>query len=245
MLLISTFALYPGVGCVDPMNPKRAGNHHNAMHAVIKQLQELAKEIGIDLPDYSIHTIRKDLKILRHYRLLDRRPYRYGYYLGTGALNREELQVALNALQSQAEYQQDPQISQIYQRLTRRLGGLHQQSELFYPVRAHIAHSIVYTNPEEMMSRNKYRETLFEKMEELELAIVKGQAIQLLRCRSPTKIEAPSTLIFIHCNLSMRILLGIYYTRITRLDTWKYLDLIGLMTTLRYCLVKIEVQIFN
>ncbi|MHC5739427.1 hypothetical protein [Nostoc sp.] len=45
-----------------------------------------------------------------------------GYYLGCGALNREELQVVLNALFSQAKYQQDPQISQIYQVLETATG---------------------------------------------------------------------------------------------------------------------------
>jgi len=32
---------------------------------------------------------------LRRYGILDRQMYRWGYYLGTGALRRDELQVAL------------------------------------------------------------------------------------------------------------------------------------------------------
>jgi len=42
-------------------------------------------------------TLRKDLETLRRYGILDRQMYRWGYYLGTGALRRDELQVAFNA----------------------------------------------------------------------------------------------------------------------------------------------------
>jgi hypothetical protein len=100
-------------------------------------------------------------------------------------MNREELQVALNALHSQAKYQQDPQINRIYQRLTRRLGGLNLKDEMFYPVRTQLDRVIVYTSPEEMMANSKYRDTLFEKLDALEAAIVKGQAVELYRCRNP------------------------------------------------------------
>jgi hypothetical protein len=41
--------------------------------------------------------------------------YRWGYYLGTGAMSLAELQVAINALNSQAKYQQDTQVNRIYQ----------------------------------------------------------------------------------------------------------------------------------
>ncbi|MEH2000214.1 MAG: WYL domain-containing protein [Nostoc sp.] len=186
MLLIATFVLHPGIGCADSVFSS-SEESHDALPSVLSQCQKVAQELGMKMPPYSVHTLRKDLSTLRHFGLLEKPIYRWGYYLGTGALNREELQVALNALQSQAEYQQDPQISQIYQRLKRRLRGLRPQSDLFYPVRAYIAHSIVYTNAEEMMSQSKYRETLFEKIEALESAIVKGQAIEVFRCRNPYK----------------------------------------------------------
>ncbi|MEJ1933683.1 WYL domain-containing protein, partial [Nostoc sp. NIES-2111] len=148
---------------------------------------KVASELNIELPLYSRHTIQNDLKTLRRYGLLDKRAYRWGYYLGTGAMNREELQVALNALQSQARYQEDPQIVQIYQRLTRRLQGLNVKHEMFYPVRTQLNRVIVYTDPVEMMAKGKYQSqgTLFEQLDALETAIIKGQAVELYRCRNP------------------------------------------------------------
>ncbi|OUL20836.1 hypothetical protein BV378_28545 [Nostoc sp. RF31YmG] len=102
-------------------------------------------------------------------------------------MNREELQVALNALHSQARYQEDPQINQIYQRLMRRLGGLNLKDEMLYPVRTQLDRVIVYTDPVEMMAKGKYqsRGTLFEKLDALEEAIIKGQAVELYRYRNP------------------------------------------------------------
>ncbi|MEH2082069.1 MAG: WYL domain-containing protein [Nostoc sp.] len=97
------------------------------------------------------------------------------------------LQVALNALHSQARYQEDPQINLIYQRLIRRLGGLKLKDEMLYPVRTQLDRVIVYTDPVEMMAKGKYqsRGTLFEKLDALEAAIIKGQAVELYRCRNP------------------------------------------------------------
>ncbi|MFN6495831.1 MAG: helix-turn-helix transcriptional regulator [Nostoc sp. DedQUE01] len=183
MLLIATLVKYPGVGYFDSPED-HSGKHHNALQEVLVCLQDVAKEVGINIPFYSEHTIRKDIKTLRRYSILDQHTYRQGYYLGCGALNREELQVVLNALFSQAKYQQDPQISQIYQVLEKRLRGLGLGEKLFYPVRTYIDRPIVYTNPEEMMSQSKYRGTLFELLEELETAIIKGQVIEIYRCRN-------------------------------------------------------------
>jgi hypothetical protein len=39
-------------------------------------------------------TIRKEWETLPRYSILDRRMYRWGYYLDTGAMSREEFQVA-------------------------------------------------------------------------------------------------------------------------------------------------------
>lgn len=119
MLLIATLLKFPGVGC--PESEQDACN--NAISAVTAKLKEVAEAVGVPLPFYSEHTIRKDLKVLRRFGILNQSPYRWGYYLGMAALNRSELQVALNALYSQAKYQQDPQVSQIYQTLERRLRG--------------------------------------------------------------------------------------------------------------------------
>lgn len=56
---------------------------------------------------------------------------------------------------------------------------------LFYPIRTHIDRAIIYTKPEEMMSRQCYRGTLYERLDELESAIVQGEAVELFRCRNP------------------------------------------------------------
>ncbi|OUL22282.1 WYL domain-containing protein [Nostoc sp. 106C] len=185
LLLIATFARNPGVGCHDPMQSDY--DNHDTLNIVQMYLYELASELNIELPLYSRHTIQSDLKTLRRYGLLDKRAYRWGYYLGTGVMNREELQVALNALHSQARYQEDPQINQIYQRLTRRLQGSNLKDEMFYPVRTQLDRVIVYTDPVEMMAEGKYqsRGTLFEKLDVLEEAIIKGQAVELFRYRNP------------------------------------------------------------
>jgi hypothetical protein len=186
MLLIATFVQHPGVGSSDASNAvdSKSGEHHDALAEVSVRLQEVARDCGMDLPAYSVHTLRKDLRTLRRYNILDEHMYRWGYYLGTGAMNRTELQVALNALRSQAKYQQEPQIQRIYQVLMRRLRGLELTGEFCYPVRAQINRAIIYTNPEEMMAHSKYRGTLFEKLEELEGAIIRGQAIEIYRSRN-------------------------------------------------------------
>ncbi len=184
LLLIATFVRYPGAGCADPIY-SGTSESRDSLQEILVCLQKVAHEMDVDLPPYSRFTIQSDLKTLRRYGLLARRTYRWGYYLGTGAMNCEELQVALNALHSQAKYQEDPQISRVYQRLTRRLRGLNLKDEMFYPVRTQLDRVIVYTDPEEMMAKRKYRGSLFEKLDVLEAAITKGQAIELFRCRNP------------------------------------------------------------
>ncbi|MCC5605206.1 WYL domain-containing protein, partial [Nostoc sp. CHAB 5714] len=140
MLLIATFVRYPGVGGSDFNDSidTKSGGYHDALTEVSVRLQEVARGCGIDLPAYSLHTLRKDLRTLRHYNILDNRMYRWGYYLGTGAMSLVELQVAFNALTSQAKYQQDPQVNKIYQILMRRLRGLNLADQFAYPVRAQI-----------------------------------------------------------------------------------------------------------
>lgn len=184
LLLIATFTRYPGAGCIN-LTQSDSDESHDTLQEVLVYLQKVASELDVELPPYSHHTIQSDLKTLRRYGLLEQRTYRWGYYLGTGAMNREELKVALNALHSQAKYQGDLQISRIYQKLTRRLRGLNLKDEMFYPVRTQLDRVIIYTDPEEMMAKRKYRGTLFEKLDVLEAAITKGQAIELYRCRNP------------------------------------------------------------
>jgi predicted DNA-binding transcriptional regulator YafY len=184
LLLIATFIHYPGVGCADPLNAKTQ-EHHQALAEVRDRLQSLAQSLNIELPHCAISTLRKDLETLRQYSILDRRMYRWGYYLGTGAMDLEQLQAALQALGANAEHQGDPKIRQIFDTLQKRLRGLNleQQQSLFYPVRTSLNRVIVYSDPAEMMQKGVYRHTLFHQLDALEHAIVEGQAIELF-CKS-------------------------------------------------------------
>lgn len=186
LLLIATFIHYPGVGSAEPGNPS-PGKHHQALEEVRDRLQELAKAWHIELPSYSIATLRKDLETLRQYGILDRRMYRWGYYLGTGALTQNELQLALQALFSQAQHQGDPSARRVYERLELRLRGLNleQDGQLFYPVRSHLNRVIVHTDPDEMMQRGHYRRTLFHQLPVVEAAIATGQCVEIYRHHDP------------------------------------------------------------
>jgi WYL domain len=185
LLLIATFAKYPGIGCADPLNPKSQG-HHEALAEVRDRLFHLAQALDIERPNCAIATLRKDLETLRRYGILERRMYRWGYYLGTGALNLDELQVALQAIAAISEHQGDPKVRLIYDTLTRRLRGLNlQREELFYPVRTLLNRVIVYSDPAEMMEKGMYRHSLFHQLDALEAAIVQGQAVELFCDRNP------------------------------------------------------------
>jgi hypothetical protein len=186
LLLIATFVRSPGIGC-PPAESQPSSTHHQALHQVKEGLYQLAADYEIDLPDYSISTLRKDLETLRQYGILDNRMYRWGYYLGTGAMNLTELQILLQALQSQAKYQGDRQCRQVYDILERRLRGLNGAlaGALFYPIRSHLNRAIVHTDPEEMMEKGENRSTLFHHISDLEMAIVKGQLIQLHQHSNP------------------------------------------------------------
>ncbi|GAB1544265.1 hypothetical protein NUACC21_69410 [Scytonema sp. NUACC21] len=185
MLLIATLLKYPGIGCPKSIEDLPEDKHHNALTQVQLGLQELAEGLKVKLPEHypSTPTLRKDLETLRQYGILDRRMYRWGYYLGTGAMSPEELKVAFNALASQAKYQADSQVRRIYETLSKRLRGLdlHMKGEFSYPLRQYLNRAIVYTDPEEMAERGKYRDTLFHKLPILEKAIIQGQAIEISR----------------------------------------------------------------
>lgn len=188
LLLIATLLKYPGVGCPDSFESNRE-EHHDAIAQVQQRLQELAKSLNIELPQNypSIPTLRKDLNILRKYGILDQRMYRWGYYLGTGAMSIEELKVALNALFAQVKFQGHPQVKLIYETLEKRLRGLNMQlqGELFYPVRQHLNRAIVYTDPEEMILKGKNKDNLYHQIPLVEKAISQGQAIEISRQSSP------------------------------------------------------------
>jgi predicted DNA-binding transcriptional regulator YafY len=183
MLLIATLVNHPGIGYSDTETSD--GKYRDALLEVQAQLQKIAVASGIEFPENypATPTIRKDLETLRSYGILDKRMYRSGYYLGTGAMTREELQVAFQALASQAKYQGNPQVRRIYEKLTKLLRGLdiELKGELFYPVRQHLNRAIIYTDPVEMLDRQEYQNTLFHKLDIVETAIVRGQSIALYR----------------------------------------------------------------
>ncbi|MEG5175408.1 WYL domain-containing protein [Microcoleus sp. B3-D7] len=183
MLLIATLVKHPGIGHSD--TEASDTKYHDALLEVQSQLQKVAESSSIEFPENypATPTIRKDLETLRHYGILDKRMYRFGYYLGTGAMNLDELLFAFQAIASQAKYQGNPQARQICEKLTKRLRGLdiELKGQLFYPVREQLNRAIIYTDPVEMLDRQEYRNTLFHKLDIVETAIVRGQAIELYR----------------------------------------------------------------
>ncbi len=183
MLLIAVLVHHPGIGS------RRASEYpeQNALEPLQSHIQHLAQQLNIDLPAYSSHTLKKDLATLRNYEILARNRHDWGYYLGTGALNRQELQLAINALASLATYQGDPQARRIYKQLSQRLKSLDLtgKGEFFYPVKTQLNRAIVYTDPEEMMVKRENRDTLFHCLDTLETAIVQGLAVELYQIRDP------------------------------------------------------------
>lgn len=193
LLLIATFVQQPGIGDRDPMDTEPV---EAALELVQTAMQAVAKAQGIQIPHYSIPTLRKDLVTLRRYGILSQRRYRSGYYLGTGGLTQAELRLALNALASLAKHQGDPQARQAQARLSRRLQGLdlHLDGQLFYPVREHLNRSIVATDPEEMMRKGANQDTLFHQLNVLEPSICQGHAIELVQYLNPYSDQSYQTI---------------------------------------------------
>lgn len=186
MLLIATLIKYPGVGAFQSEETPTEG-HRNGLQELQTYLQKTASELKIELTNYSLPTINKDLQRLRDYGILDRRMYRHGYYLGTGAMNQDELRVAWEALASAAKYQGNPQTRRIYETLNKRLRGLDLElkGQLFYPIRQYLNRAINYTDPEEMMAKRENRHNLFHQLDLVEAAICQGQAIEISRSSDP------------------------------------------------------------
>jgi predicted DNA-binding transcriptional regulator YafY len=184
MLLIAILVKYPGIGAAIEDNIEKE-NHHNALKPLQEKIKELGKELGIEFKEKSpgLPTIRKDLEILRNYKILEKRMYRWGYYLGTGVMTKKELKVAFEALKSLGDYQGYPQIKEIYHNLLKRIKGieLENTAEFLYPVRQNISQVINYTNPEEMMAKKQNRHTLYHEIEAVEHSIIKGNAIEISR----------------------------------------------------------------
>lgn len=184
VILVATLAQHPGVGSFNICEFSER-QQQCALEEVRDYMQQVAFTRGICLPKYSIATLRKDLECLKRYGILEQRRYRWGYYVGSGVMNLEELQVALNVLESKARYQQDPTANRVFNAVTRRLRGTERQEELFYPVRAQLNGSIIDTDPHELITKARYRHTLFHDLETVEQAILKGQALQICRTRDP------------------------------------------------------------
>ncbi len=186
ILLIATLVHYPGVGYfASETFDREQKKHHNALQEVQTKLLDLAKSHNIFfLEGYpSLPTIRKDIEYLKQCGILDKRMYRWGYYLGTGVMNLEELQLVLNALSSQAKYQGDAQSRRIYASLSKRLRGinLEKNSEFLYPVRQLLNRAVIHTDPEEMIRLDENQNNLFHQINTVESAIRQGQAIEIYR----------------------------------------------------------------
>jgi predicted DNA-binding transcriptional regulator YafY len=187
LCLIATLAQYPGVGHLN------ASDLTNDPEQTPQRLQELllylhavAAQQGIELPPCSPHTLHKDLQTLRHYGILGDQMYRWGYYLGPGAMTEAEFNTALSALHSQATYQRDPKAQDVFHSITRRRWGKSHSSQSFYPVRAQLNRSIVPTDPTQVSrSKGSAARTLYSALDTLETAILRGQAIQIRRTADP------------------------------------------------------------
>ncbi len=117
--------------------------------------------------------------------ILENRMYRWGYYLGTGIFSAAELSLAVQALQDIGNQLGDPTVRDLYRKLEKRLRGLDSSDKDLYPVRSQLNRSIAHTDPEQMREHQNYRATLFEKLSELETAIVTGQCIEIYYAHSP------------------------------------------------------------
>jgi predicted DNA-binding transcriptional regulator YafY len=185
LLLIAVFIRQPGIGCSEESNLALTGTHHNALTSVATGLEQLSIEIDREIAASSVPTLRKDLEFLRKYGIIEERMYRWGYYLGTGIFSHQELQVAVQALKDIGNRLGDPSVRELYQKLEKRLRGLELGERDLYPVRSQLNQSIVHTNPDQMREQKLYRSTLFDRLSDVETAIVTGQAIEIYYARAP------------------------------------------------------------
>lgn len=188
LILITTLIRYPGVGCPDPDSWGEKLEHHNALAAVQQQWQSVATELGISFnANYpAIATIRKDFGFLRKYGILEDRMYRWGYYLGTGVFTKADLQLALNAMGAIAHDQGDLRYRQTLEKIDKYLRGFNfGQTNPNYPIRQNLNRPVNWTDPEQMMAKGEYKNTLFHHLDTIEQAIWNGQAIEIIRHSSP------------------------------------------------------------
>lgn len=182
MLLIATFINYPGIGCCEDDDSK-GENHHNALALLQTQIEITAQNLHINIEKPAIATLRKDLETLREMGILEKRMYRWGYYLGTGVMSKQELKTAFDALESMAIYQGDTVARQIHRKLKKRIKGLDilKKDDFFYPIRRNLNRAINYTEPEEMILKGRNQHNLYHHIQELEIAIIQGKTIELSR----------------------------------------------------------------
>ncbi|MDX2273557.1 MAG: WYL domain-containing protein [Cyanobacteriota bacterium] len=185
LCLIGSLAQHPGVGHLNPDRPGRSTGHQPRLLELLHYLQAFAAQHQIPLSPCSPHTLHKDLQTLRHYGILTDQMYRWGYYLGPGAMTEVEFNTALSALHSQAAHQRDPQAQEVFNSITQRRWGKSQSSKSFYPVRAQINRSITPTNPTQNSRKGSATRTLYGSLETLETAILKGEALQIRRTSDP------------------------------------------------------------
>jgi hypothetical protein len=185
MLLITTLVHYPGIGCPpdEAIMDQEKKSHHNSLSLLPQQIALMAQKMNLKIEKPAIATLRKDLETLKDFGILERRMYRWGYYLGTGVMNKRELKLVFDALESMAIYQGDSIARKIHRQLKKRIRGLeiNQEDDFFYPLRRNMNRSINYTDPDEMMEKGQNQNNLYHEIETLEEAILKGQTIELAR----------------------------------------------------------------
>ncbi|MFN5856073.1 MAG: helix-turn-helix transcriptional regulator [Pseudanabaenaceae cyanobacterium] len=180
LLLIATVGRYPGIGSgnddvnaapVEPLGELQA------------KILEVAQELGFAVKEYSLPTLRKDLALLRRYGVLTKSVYRWGYFLGFGAVGPAELPMIMEALLSMATYQNSHSAKRVYDLVQKRLKGLLGDAPA-YLTRAFAQNCIVDTDTDAMISQQRHSHNLFFSLEQLEQAMLNGQAVEIYQTRN-------------------------------------------------------------
>ncbi len=184
ILLIATLLKHPGVGYQQYDDDNQ--NHHNALLELQQKMNQIGKALGKDI-NPSTATLRKDLTNLRQWGLLEDRMYRHGYYLGTAVMEKAELKILFDGLNSQANKQGDPRLRALYNKLEKRLRGfaLENDEDFFYPVRQNLNRTINYTDPVDIKKHSGRSDTLFHHINTIEQAVVQGNALEIMLLSDP------------------------------------------------------------
>lgn len=182
MALIALLAHRPGVGGPDPLDRDLSmGN---------RSLEQIAEALGDFLGDPSTPpkaaTLHKDLAMLRRYGLLQSRPYRWGYYLGSGGLLPHEVSLVLFALTLVGDHWHHRGAADLAQILEKRFRPTAiAPTETPYPTRQLIDRPIIHTDPMEMMAVGENTLNLYHGLPALEAAMAVGQGVILQCCKNP------------------------------------------------------------